>query len=137
MMSKGQTAALEFPFKTILYIVVAVVIIGFIITFRDQIIVFLKVCDLVPQACSSQSKCFTNEFTEKTLDQSTLEKYCDGCWEKGGRGTAKEDCLCFIVKGNYSPTVFTNENCELSCDKEAASLLVEYDYLFKKVYIKC
>jgi len=132
---KGQMV-LEYPFKIFIYIVVVLVVISLIITFRNQILTSLNLCQFTPQGCQQQ-ECSTIEAAETTINEAVLRKYCNFCWDKTGKIDYKKDCLCYVVRGSYSPIGFTYENCELECDKEATSLLFAYDALLKKIYIKC
>jgi hypothetical protein len=133
---KGEME-LEYPFQILILIVVIVVVISLIITFRSQILTYLKLCDFLPQGCQSQKECFTDQKKETTIDANVLTKYCNSCWEKTGAKDYDKDCLCFIVSGSYSPTTFTNKNCELRCSKQSTSVLFTYDYLLKEIYIEC
>lgn len=134
---KGQME-LEYPFKIFLYVVVILVVIGLIVTFRNQILTYLKLCQYTPQGCSEQERCTTISSKETTITATELKKYCDRCWDRTGRKEYKDDCLCYVVTGSYSPTAFTDENCELKCDNaDATSLLFSYDGLLQKIYIKC
>lgn len=128
---------LEYVFKMFLYIVVILVVISLIVTFRKQILTYLKLCDFLPQGCQQQIDCATYQVTEKTIDANTLRKYCSLCWDKTGQKDYRKDCLCYIVSGSYSPVEFANQNCELKCDKTVTSVFFAYDNLLEKVYIKC
>jgi hypothetical protein len=133
---KGQVV-LEYPFQMFLYIVVILVVISLIITFRTQILTYLKLCDYLPQGCQSQQECSTFQTKETTIDTSVLTKYCNLCWDKTGKIDYGKDCLCYIVSGSYSPITFTNKNCELKCDKQATAVFFAYDNLLKEISIKC
>jgi hypothetical protein len=132
---KGQMV-LEYPFNIFLYAIVIIVVIGLIISFRNQIISSLNLCQFIPQGCQQQ-ECSTIEATETAIDEDVLRKYCDLCWSKTGKMEYKKDCLCYVVRGSYSPVAFAYENCELDCSKDATSVLFAYDSLLKKIYIKC
>lgn len=129
--------ALEYPFKIFIYVVVAVVVIGLMITFRNQILDFLNLCQFMPQGCEEQRECFTIESTEAIINEASLRKYCDFCWRKTGELDYKKDCLCYVVSGSYSPIPFTHENCVLDCNKDATSVRFSYDSIIKKIYIRC
>lgn len=128
---------LEYPFKMFLYLVVILVVIGLVLTFRDQIINALNLCQYIPQGCPKQEECPTTQAKEMIIDEAVLRKYCNLCWERVGKGEYKKDCLCFVVSGKYTPIKFEHANCELGCDEEVTSVLFVYDGLLKKIYIKC
>ena len=133
---KGQMV-LEYPFKIFIYIVVVLVVISLIITFMNQILTSLNLCQFTPQGCQQQQECSTIEAAEIAINEAVLRKYCSFCWDKTGKIDYGKDCLCYVVSGSYSPIAFTYENCELNCSKQATSLLFAYDGLLKKIYIKC
>ena len=135
---KGDMA-LEYPFKLLLYVVVILVVVGLIIAFNKQIREYLVnvLCQLLPQGCQSNGDCTTYDSTETVIDQKVLKYYCDACWTKTGRNEYQKDCLCYIVKGSFTPTTFTNENCELQCTKGASAVLFSYNHFAKTVEIKC
>jgi hypothetical protein len=133
---KGQMV-LEYPFNIMLYVVVILVVIGIIIAFKDQIITSFNLCQFTPQGCGSPQQCSTNQASEPTIDSAVLKKYCDLCWRTTGYVNYNKDCLCYVVSGSFSPVAFTNDNCELNCNKQANSLMFSYDRFLKKVYIKC
>lgn len=128
---------LEYPFQMFLYIVVILVVISLIVTFRTQILTYLKLCDYLPQGCQSQLECSTSQTKVTTIDANVLTKYCNLCWDKTGGIKYEKDCLCYIVSGNYSPTAFSNKNCKLDCNKQATSVIITYDWLLQKIDIKC
>lgn len=127
---------LEYPFKIFLYVIVIIVVIGLIVTFRNQILTSLNLCQFIPQGCQQQ-ECYTYEVSEAAMNEAVLKKYCDLCWGKTGKIDYGKDCLCYVVRGSYSSITFTYENCELKCTTGATSLLFAYDGLLKKIYIKC
>lgn len=135
-MMKGDME-LEYPFKIFLYIVILLVVISFVIHFKDEILSYLNLCQFLPQGCQ-QAVCSTDEVKESVVDEAKLIKYCDDCWRKTGEGNYNEDCLCSIVKGNFSPIPgFKHDNCELKCDKETSSIILNYNHYLKTVYIEC
>ena len=128
---------LEFVFKMFIYVVVILVVISLITVFRKDILTALNLCKLFPQACQEAGECKTSEVSQSVIDSSVLKIYCDFCWDKTGSKKYGENCLCFILKGSYSPVEFANQNCLLDCDKQASAVLFQYDYLLGKVFIKC
>lgn len=132
---KGQIA-LEYVFQMLIIVVVILVVVSLIIVFRNQILNYLKICDLLPQFCRSQ-ECYTSEMSEQTIDADALNRYCNSCWDKTGKNHYEKDCLCYIVKGSYSPTMFYNKNCDLKCNKTSSSLVFYYDRISKSISITC
>jgi len=125
---------LEYPFKMFLYMVVFLVVVGLILTLSRTHIDF---CKFTPQGCENEERCATHESTETVITEAILRKYCDSCWAKTGKIDYKEDCLCYVVTGDYSPISFTYSNCELNCIKNATAIKFSYDSLLKKIQIKC
>lgn len=132
-MMKGDIV-LEYPFNVFLYTVVVLVVIGMILTLSHTSI---SLCQFTPQGCGKQDTCVTLEATESTINEAILRKYCDSCWRKTGNVDYKQDCLCSIVSGTFSPISFNYTNCELQCNKVVTSIKFSYDHTIKKVYIKC
>jgi hypothetical protein len=128
--------ALEFVFKMFLYIVVIIVVIGLIVFFRNSIISTLNLCQYLPSGCL-EKKCETIQATEGQITSSILDKYCNLCWSKTGAKDLREDCLCYVVKGDFLPFPYSNQNCELKCSKQATSLIFAYNSLLKKITIEC
>lgn len=128
--------ALEYVFKMFLYFVVVVVVLGLIINFRSQIIEALNLCDYIP-GCKREEKCETILAKEAVIDENVLNKYCNLCWSKTGLRDYKENCVCYVVRGSFSPLAFSNQNCELKCNLNSESLIFSYNSLFKKVFIEC
>ena len=127
---------LEFVFKMFIYVVVILVVISLITVFRKEILNSLNLCQIFPQGCQS-GECKTSEVSEAIIDSNALKKYCDSCWGKTGSKKYGENCLCFILKGNFTPLTFSSQNCLLDCSKQATAVLINYDYLLGKVFIKC
>lgn len=132
---KGQMV-LEYPFNILLYTVVIVILIAMIITFRNRILTSLNLCQYTPQGCQPQ-QCSAIQATETVINEAVLTKYCNLCWQKTGNVNYKSDCLCYAVSGSFFPVAFSNQNCQLTCNKDATSVLFSYDSLLKKVYITC
>lgn len=130
--------ALEEVFKIVIFVVVALIVIGLVINFRDQIVQGLKLCDWSPSSCAKQEECSTNQADEINIDDSVLNRYCDSCWSKSGKVDLDQDCLCYIVKGTFTPLI-TNlpSYCQLTCNKNTTSILVYYDSVLKIVSIGC
>lgn len=129
--------ALELVFKMFLYIVVIMVVISLIIFFRDSIISALNLCQFLPSGCPPKEECPTIEVTEGQITSSTIDKYCSLCWSKTGAKNYGKNCLCYVVKGDFSPFAYSNPNCELKCSKPATSLIFTYDSLLRKINIGC
>lgn len=128
--------ALEYVFKMFLYLVVVLVVLGLIINFRNQIIEALNLCQYVP-GCKREEKCETILVKEVMVNENILNKYCNFCWGKTGLKDYKENCLCYVVKGSFSPFAFNNPDCELKCTSDSDILFFKYDSLFKKIFIEC
>ncbi|MEM5829288.1 MAG: hypothetical protein QW040_00430 [Candidatus Aenigmatarchaeota archaeon] len=129
--------ALEFIFKLFLYLVVVLVIISLIIHFRDEILSYFHLCEYLPGGCATK-ECTTIQASEKSLTESVIEKYCGFCWQKTGAKNYKDDCICYVVSGDFSPTQFTlSDYCILKCNKMATSLIFSYSHLMKKIFIEC
>jgi len=129
--------ALEFVFKMFLYVVVVMVVISLIVFFRNSIISALNLCQYLPFTCPQKEECSTLQVTENQITANILDKYCSLCWLKTGEKDYKKDCLCYVVKGSFSPFSYSNQNCELKCSNEATSLIFTYNSLFKKIIIEC
>ena len=112
------------------------VVISLIVFFRNSIISALNLCQYLPSGCP-QEECSTIQTNEDQITASILDKYCDLCWSKTGAKDYKKDCLCYVVKGNFSPFTYSNQNCELKCSNQATSLIFTYSSLFKKITIEC
>lgn len=132
---KGEME-LEFVFKMLLYVVVIVVVISLLTVFRKDILTALNLCKVFPQGCQA-GECKTSEVSQSVIDSSALKRYCDLCWGSTGSKNYGENCLCFILKGSYSPVEFASQNCILNCNKQASAVLFQYDNLLGKVFIKC
>jgi len=132
---KGEIV-LEYPFKIFLYLVVAIVVIGLVVGFRNQILQFFNLCQFIPQGCQRE-RCSVRLTKEADISKDLLEKYCRLCWDETGKNDYKEDCLCFVVSGKFHPIEFSQENCELICNKDSTSIQFIYYHLLKKIYIKC
>jgi hypothetical protein len=129
---------LEYIFKMVLYIVVILVVIGMIVAIRPQILENLKLCEYLPGGCEKEQECQTLQASESSITEYALNKYCKFCWGKTGAVDAKNDCLCYVVKGNYSAIAASlPEYCELKCGKDATSVMLSYSSLFKKITIGC
>jgi hypothetical protein len=130
--------AIEFIFKMFLYVVVILVVISLIIHFREEILTTLNLCDYVPGGCQKREECTPIQSTETSITEIVLKKYCDLCWLKTGEKNYPKDCICYIVKGSFSPSTFTlSDYCDLRCNKEATSVIFTYNQLLKKVLIEC
>lgn len=131
--------ALEIIFKMFLSIVVILVVIGLIISFRTEILKALKLCNYLPEGCPPKAECSTIRSTESTVTESVLSRYCELCWSKTGAMDYKSLCMCYIVNvtGTFSPIAYETTHCELSCSRQATSLFFTYNHLLNKVLIEC
>ncbi len=132
--------ALETIFKMFLYIVVVLVVIGLILYFRQNIISTLRLCDYIPGGCKVEEECKTVTSSEDRVSESVLDKYCNLCWERTGAKDFKESCNCYVLSLRESfvpPFTYKKENCELTCDKQTASLIFAYNKYLKKILIEC
>jgi len=125
--------ALEYPFKVLLYLAVIIVVIGIVLFFRKQIS-SINFCWI--WGCQ-QKACETVRVNENIIDQQVLDKYCNLCWQKTGSVDLKEDCICYIVNGSFSPIAYSSEHCNLRCTSNSQFLTFTYSHLFNKVYIEC
>jgi hypothetical protein len=125
--------ALEYPFKMLLYLVVIIVVIGIILAFRKEIssINFCWIWGCQPKACE------TVRVNENLIDQQVLDKYCNLCWQKTGAAELKEDCICYIVNGSFTPFTYSSEHCELKCTSASQFITFTYSHLFNNVSIEC
>lgn len=131
---------LEYPTKMILYIVVIMVLIGIMWTFRNNI---SKICLLPP--CNEQ-ECDTttpSPKTENSLSTEIAGKYCSLCWtDKNER--CSQNLLCYVVNldSKVNPSSISLDNnvkdfCNVKCDKNTKTIFFQYDYISEKVEITC
>ena len=125
--------ALEYPFKVLLYLVVIIVVIGIVLVFRKEIsnINFCWIWGCQQKACE------TVRVSESTIDRQVLDKYCELCWGKTGAADLKEDCLCYVVSGSFTPFAYTSQHCDLKCNSDSQFLTFSYSHLPKKILIEC
>ncbi len=125
---------LEYPFKMLLYLVVIVVVIGIILFFRKEIMSGLNFCWI--GGCHPEP-CKTVRVNEASIDTSVLDKYCNLCWQKTGKIGLKEDCLCYVVSGSFTPFAYTSEHCVLKCNSNSQFVTFTYSHLFNQIFIEC
>jgi hypothetical protein len=113
------------------------VVVSLIIYFRDSIISSLNLCQYLPLGCPKKEECSTLQATEGQITETILDKYCGLCWSRTGAKDLKIDCLCYVVKGDFSPFTYSNQNCELKCSGKTKSLIFAYNSLLKKITIEC
>ena len=133
---KGEME-LEYPFKVFLYVVVILVVVSLVITFKQQIASTINFCQHLPQFCQEDSECSTVQVKREVISEAVIREYCNSCWDKTGKKEYGESCMCYIVAGEYSTVNFESENCELRCSKSSGFLSFTYDKYFKEVFIDC
>lgn len=134
-----MSMVLEYPTKMILYIVVIIVLVGIMWTFRENV---SKICFLPPcneQTCETKTPPPQNV---NSLDVSTIEKYCSLCW--GKNENCKENVLCYVInsenENNPSSVSISNDIknfCDVKCNKATKTIFYQYNYISKKVELTC
>lgn len=132
---------LEYPFKVILYLIVVLILIGIMTTFRNKI---TNLCLFPP--CEKEEKCDVKpqQSNENILDSNVLEKYCSLCWEKNKRGECGESSVCNVVllSNEANPSQHTinpsvSQYCSVTCSRDVTYFIVQYDRINKKILIAC
>lgn len=134
---------LEYPFKVILFLIVVMILVGIMITFREKL---MKICFFPP--CGKESVCETNsgptQSQQSVMNKDVLEKYCNLCWQRNNEGKCNEDRACYFVSfpTASNPSSFplspdVSNYCSVKCNRDATSILVGYDWIDKKVIIEC
>jgi hypothetical protein len=125
--------ALEYPFKILLYVVVIVVVISIILLLRKEV-ASLNFCWI--WKCE-EKECKTVRASENFIGKAVIDKYCNLCWQKSGEIELKEDCLCYVVSGSFTPLNYVSEHCELKCNSNSQFLTFTYSSIFKKIFVEC
>jgi len=128
---------LEYPMKILLYIVVVLVIIGIIFTFRNQILE-IKLFPNNNKDCDVESIVATEDF----FNQNIMDKYCRLCWNKNNMGECKQNAVCYFLSTTFvveqhASLEPSDDFCELDCYRDATALFVSYDSFHKKITITC
>ena len=87
--------------------------------------------------CEGPKECETFRVDESVIDANVLKKYCDLCWERTGKLNYPQDCLCYVIKGSFSPISFSHPNCELKCSSPATAVFIEYRIVDGNITIEC
>lgn len=126
---------LEYPMQLFILVVAVFVVIGIIFSLRSMATNIRWPCFVPP--CEKETTVGTITANEGNINNDALQKYCNLCWEKTGRADYKKDAVCYIIKGNFNPIQFSNENCILTCSGSATAVFVNYKHLDKKIQIEC
>lgn len=127
--------ALELIFKVFILVVAVVVIIGIILNLKHLATLIKLPCFFPP--CEEEKKCETQLVSEQ-INENTLKKYCNLCWQKTGEVNLKQSCLCYVINGSISLTSFSHPNCNWECrNRDATSVFIEYDFIKFNISIKC
>lgn len=100
----------------------------------------LNICFL---DCEKRQPCKVEPVTvrDDRIDSSDLEKYCQLCWKKNNEGRCKENSLCYVLNGDFSPGVAIrrpySDYCRLECNRAVTSVQFTYDGTLGKVMVEC
>jgi len=124
--------ALEYIAKFFIILVVIVVVVSLLLKFYSS----AKLCFF---DCEKKVSCDVKATVASvdTITVDTIQKYCILCFEKSRE--CKKNVLCYVINGNFIPSYFQglDARCEVTCNKQATSLLFEYDWIKNKVLIEC
>ena len=128
--------ALEYVAKFLIYLIVIVVVVGVIWKF----FVSTKVCFINCEKPTEQCDIETKVVYEERVTNQIIDKYCSLCWQSVQ--ACRKNVLCYVVNLNvgFDPKIGITSGydyCEVKCNKQATSLLFEYDWAQRKVLVEC
>ena len=131
--------AMEYIFKTFLYVSIILMLIGIMYNFRSNI----PIC--IFGNCDDENTCEikTERSTEEFIEVEHINKYCQLCWSKNQNGECPDNVICFVVETTYGVSSNVDystffDYCEIECDnKNTETVFVQYDHFRQKVIVTC